>query len=95
MNITNHTKKQRLKHNCRSIRLKGYDYSLTGAYFVTVCVHNKKCLLGSINNGVALSPIGKFVNQCIKQIPGRFDSAELDEFIYNAKPYPRHNHNYQ
>ncbi len=69
-------------HSRRSIRLKEYDYSLTGAYFITICVHDKKCLLGSINdNGVVLSQIGEFVNQCLNQIPDRFDSAELDEFI--------------
>ena len=32
----------------RSIRLKGYDYSRAGAYFVTICVQNRECLLGKI-----------------------------------------------
>ncbi len=29
-------------------RLKGYDYSTPGAYFVTICTHNRKCLLSNI-----------------------------------------------
>jgi putative transposase len=32
----------------RSIRLTGYDYSENGAYFVTVCVSNRACLLGEM-----------------------------------------------
>ncbi len=77
-----HTQEKRSKNNRRSIRLKEYDYSLTGTYFVTVCVHDKKCLLGTVSdNGVVLSPIGEFVNRYLNQIQDRFDSAELDEFV--------------
>ncbi len=68
--------------NRHSIRLKEYDYSLTGSYFVTICIQDRKSLLGNINNNdVTLSKIGEFVYQCLKQIPDRYDSAELDEFI--------------
>lgn len=35
----------------RSIRLKGYDYSRAGAYFVTVCVQGRECLLGKVEAG--------------------------------------------
>jgi hypothetical protein len=45
-------------HHRRSIRLKGYDYWLTpifnsqaGLYFVTICVQNRHCLFGKIENG--------------------------------------------
>jgi len=42
-------------HRC-SIRLKGYDYSQTGAYFITICAHNRECLFGEIvgSNGIRL-----------------------------------------
>ena len=33
-------------HHRRSIRLKGYDYSQAGAYFVTICTQNRECLFG-------------------------------------------------
>lgn len=32
-------------------RLKGYDYSQAGAYFVTICSQNRECLFGEIING--------------------------------------------
>jgi REP element-mobilizing transposase RayT len=35
-------------HHRRSIRLKGYDYSQAGLYFVTICVQNRECLFGEI-----------------------------------------------
>ena len=35
-------------HRRRSIRLKGYDYSQAGAYFVTICVNQRRSLLGNI-----------------------------------------------
>ncbi len=38
-------------HHRRSIRLRGYDYSSIGAYFVTICVHERQCLFGDIVDG--------------------------------------------
>ena len=38
-------------HHRRSIRLKRYDYSQNGAYFVTICVQNREFLFGKIENG--------------------------------------------
>ena len=39
------------KHHRRSIRLKGYDYTQAGAYFVTICTWQRECLLGEVING--------------------------------------------
>ena len=39
-------------HHRRSIRLKGYDYSQEGLYFITICVQDRKCLFGEIVVGV-------------------------------------------
>ena len=39
------------KHHRRSIRLKGYDYTQTGAYFVTICIKHGQCALGEIIDG--------------------------------------------
>ncbi len=39
------------KHRRRSIRLKDYDYSQPGAYFITICTYNRECLLGEIMDG--------------------------------------------
>ncbi len=37
-------------HHRRSIRLKGYDYSQTGMYFITICTQNRECIFGEIVN---------------------------------------------
>jgi hypothetical protein len=46
MNHSNPEKRHR-----RSIRLKGYDYSVPGAYFVTICTHNREPLFGQVVDG--------------------------------------------
>jgi hypothetical protein len=38
-------------HHRRSIRLKGYNYSQAGAYFITICCQDKECRFGIIENG--------------------------------------------
>ena len=38
-------------HHRRSIRLQGYDYSQAGAYFITICTHNRECLFGTVGAG--------------------------------------------
>ncbi len=69
-------------HRRRSIRLKGYDYSQPGAYFVTVCAWNKECLLGEIKDGeMLLNEYGEIVMKCWEAIPGHFMNVGCDEFI--------------
>ena len=51
-------------HNRKSIRLKGFDYSTPGAYFVTVVTQGRNCLFGDIKNGeMHLSALGKIVRE--------------------------------
>jgi REP element-mobilizing transposase RayT len=50
-------------HHRRSIRLKGYDYSQQGLYFITLCVQNRVCLFGEIVNGqMALNKYGQIAH---------------------------------
>jgi REP element-mobilizing transposase RayT len=50
------------EHHRHSIRLKGYDYSSQGAYFVTICSFEKKCIFGKVADGeMALNEYGKLV----------------------------------
>ncbi|MCX5859329.1 MAG: transposase [Proteobacteria bacterium] len=66
----------------RSVRLKGYDYSGTGAYFVTVCTNRKKCILGKvIDEQIVPTTIGKIAKNCWEEIPKHFPNVELDEFV--------------
>jgi REP element-mobilizing transposase RayT len=70
------------KHHRRSIRLKDYDYSQAGAYFVTICVKDMKCILGKIQSSkMRLSKIGGIIQQYWEEIPNHFDSVKLDVFV--------------
>ena len=46
-----------MKHNRRSIRLKEYDYSSSGGYFITICTHERQCLFGGIVGANSRSPL--------------------------------------
>ena len=69
-------------HHRRSVRLKGYDYSQAGAYFITVCVHNRECIFGKIENGkMILNDFGNIVaDEWMKSAEIR-DEIELDQFV--------------
>jgi REP element-mobilizing transposase RayT len=66
-------------HHRRSIRLRNYDYTQAGAYFVTICVQDRECLFGEITNRVMrLHDAGNIVaEQWIKTGDIR-DTVELD-----------------
>ncbi len=52
------------KYHRRSLRLKNYDYSQAGYYFVTICCYQKQCLFGDIVNSVMqLNQYGEIVEQ--------------------------------
>lgn len=68
-------------HHRRSIRLKGYDYSQAGAYFITICVQDRKCLFGDIKNDkIELNEFGKISYHEWEKLSGRFTNIELDVF---------------
>jgi putative transposase len=68
-------------HNRRSIRLHKYNYAQPGAYFVTICVHNRKRnLFGDVvNRKMVLNDAGKYAFKCWMEIPIHFPNAELDQ----------------
>ncbi len=68
-------------HHRRSIRLKGYDYSQAGLYFVTICCQNKEHLFGKIDNGImALNDAGKIIEKIWREIPNDFTNIHLHEY---------------
>ena len=70
------------KHHRRSIRLKGYDYSQPGAYFVTVVTQDRACLFGEIVDGeMQLNNSGQIAKAAWDELPARFPSVRLDAFI--------------
>ena len=70
------------KHKRKSIRLKEYDYSQPGAYFVTICTHNRLCLFGRIeNDDVFLNECGNVTKGCLTAISDHYPDVTLDQFI--------------
>ena len=78
-------------HHRRSIRLKGYDYSQEGLYFITINVQDRECLFGEIvivtNNDsprrqiMILNDAGKIAEQCWLAIPQHFPNVILHEYV--------------
>ncbi|MSR85504.1 hypothetical protein EXS71_03680 [Candidatus Uhrbacteria bacterium] len=69
-------------HHRRSIRLKTYDYSSMGAYFVTICAYKKECLFGEIKNGeMRINKVGMIVQQWWKKLPNKFSNLQTDECV--------------
>ena len=66
----------------RSIRLHGYDYSQAGAYFVTICSHNRECFFGEVvGEGMRLNDVGRIVEEVWEALPVHFPDVELDAFV--------------
>ena len=68
-------------HHRRSIRLKGYDYSSPGAYFVTTVTRKRECLFGEVVEGsVHLSKMGGIVQQVWLDLSNHYSLVVLDAF---------------
>ena len=73
----------------KSIRLKDFDYSSNGAYFVTICTHNWHPFFGSIHNEkIILNEMGIIAEKNWLQLTNHFIDIQLDEF----KVMPNHIH---
>ena len=70
------------RHHRRSIRLRGYDYAQAGAYFVTICVNERRCLFGRVEDGeMHLSPIGQIVETEWLRTGDLRANVDLDAFV--------------
>ena len=66
----------------RSIRLDSYDYSQSGAYFLTICTQNRGCVFGEIVEGeMEPNDAGGMVQARWDELATRFADLELDEFV--------------
>jgi REP element-mobilizing transposase RayT len=75
-------------HHRKSIRLKGFDYSSAGAYYVTIVTWHRDCLFGEVVQPkfpteayVNLSAPGKIADECWRAIPDHFPSVELGAYM--------------
>ena len=76
-------------HHRRSIRLKGYDYTLAGAYFVTLVTWRRECLFGRIVEGeMRRNELGEIVAKTGLERPIVRPIVELDAFVV----MPNHAH---
>jgi REP element-mobilizing transposase RayT len=70
------------KHHRRSIRLKGYDYSQAGAYYVTIVTWRRECLFGEVvNKEMKLNKVGKIVEWEWLELQKRFSYIELGAYM--------------
>jgi site-specific DNA-methyltransferase (adenine-specific) len=66
----------------QSTRLRDYDYSSQGIYFITICVKEKEFLFGDINNGQMIqSELGLIAEKIWREIPSHFEHVLLDKYI--------------
>ncbi|MBI4333847.1 MAG: transposase [Chloroflexi bacterium] len=66
----------------RSIRLKEYDYSQAGAYFVTICSEGRQCLFGSVADyEMILNEFGALVASSWQWLATQYSYVLLDEWV--------------
>ena len=74
------TNKQRPQR--KSIRLRHYDYTQPGFYFVTICTQSRECLFGQVVDGqMVLNDVGQVVRQSWAELPQRYPTVELDASV--------------
>lgn len=74
--------KQKLFHRRKSLRLKNYDYSQMGAYFITICAYKRICLFGEISDEqMQLNEYGNTVKAAWNDLPAHYSNVNLDDHI--------------
>jgi len=70
------------KHHRRSIRLKGYDYSSEGAYFVTIVTQGREHLFGEIvDQEMILNEAEEMIVKWWNELPNKFPNVILGDFV--------------
>ncbi len=73
-------------------RLKGYDYSLPGAYFVTICTQNRELLfeMESVGNNLCVvhPEQNRIIHKWLKETENKFDNIKIDKYVIK----PNHIH---
>ena len=72
----------------KSNRLKGYDYSQPGGYFITICSNKRQWMFWEVGASIArpgevqpLSFIGKIVENAILEIPNHYSAITVDNHV--------------
>ena len=70
------------KHARRSIRLWGYEYTQSGAYFITICTQNRDCLFGEVVKGIMnANEIGQMIQSVWAELPQHYPGMDVDAFV--------------
>jgi REP element-mobilizing transposase RayT len=68
------------------LRLNGFNYNTPGAYFITICTHNRKCMFSNIVGAIHESPAiqltkyGQILNKVINNLPKHYDVI-IDRYV--------------
>ena len=66
----------------KSLRLKHYDYTQNGFYFITICIQNKTCLLGEIiDKNMILNEAANMIHTIWHEIPQYYKGFKVHEFV--------------
>jgi putative transposase len=69
-------------HHRRSIRLKGYDYSQAGLYFITICVQNRVCLFGNVfDSKMMLNDAGQMIVKWYNELGNKYPDKKCHEMV--------------
>jgi REP element-mobilizing transposase RayT len=64
------------------LRLPDFDYRQPGSYFVTICTHDRQCVLGDVvGEQMCLSSSGEIIRTLWQSLPERHEGVSLDEFV--------------
>ena len=70
------------RHHRRSICLKGWNYAASGRYAVTICLHQRECLLGEIKHGeMQLNRYGQIDQAHWRNLLIHHPHLQLDVFV--------------
>ncbi len=76
--------------NRKHPRLTNYDYSLAGAYFITICTQNRRCMLSRIVgrglapaeiNDIVYTKIGEIAKQQLLLLEERYRNLKIDQYV--------------
>ena len=68
--------------NRHTIRLQGFDYSLAGAYFVTIRTHHSRKCLSTVTDGhLFISAVGRIVQNTWLELPNHYPRVRIDAFV--------------
>lgn len=70
------------RYRIESTRLKQWDYNSCGGYFITICIKDRECMFGNIENGqMVLNDLGQKAKESWEQIPRHFSYVNIDEYV--------------